>query len=277
MPNGSANINLHERLPGDLLVDRETGESRVFPNGCFEILGASIGNEAFCNAYTFDKARKEKVLLNKNSELDDPQVATRLFRNCAGGRKITHNMRIVPTHLHANALAGFDREVQKTFCKITGLLPDDNQWDQACLGFKHAGLGIRSETRHGEAAYLSSACTSRAKRSSLLATFSLDADSPGSHFDTNLSNLNAKLPDDKRLTLQSVIGQSQKNMSGTLDDTHFETRKQNASLTDRATIISESQVGAREFWQVVPRKSLGLAVPGEQPICEIRQRKRCPL
>lgn len=179
---------------------------------------------------------------------------------------------MVPTHLHANALAVFDKEVRNTFCKITGLLPDDGQWDQACLGFKHAGLGFRSAARHGEAAYLASACASREKCRSLLASFSLDADAPASHFGINLSNFNAKLPDDKRLTPQSIIGQSQKTFSGTLDAISFENRKQNASLTDRATIISESQVGAKELWQVVPKKSLGLAVPGEQFICEIRQR-----
>ena len=87
LPNDTADVNLHEYFPRDLLVDRETGLSRVFTNGCFEILGASIGDGAFCNAYTFEKVQKASSLLEKISQLDDPQVASRLLRNCAGSAR----------------------------------------------------------------------------------------------------------------------------------------------------------------------------------------------
>ena len=262
---------MFEFFPRDLLVDRETGQSRVLTNGCFEILGASIGDEAFCNAYTQDKTRTASSLLDKISQLDDPHVSTRLLRNCAGVCKITHNMRMVPTHLHANALANFDEEVRKTFCKTTGLLPDDGQWAQACLGFRHAGLGFRSAAHHGEAAYLASACASREKCRNLLPTFSLDGDMPASHFGLNLASFNAKLPADKDLTPQSIVGRSQKSMSEALDECTYNVRLQNVSLTDKAAIILEGQVVAKEFWQVVPNKSFGLAVPGEESIREVRR------
>ena len=115
LPNSSTDANLSELFPRDLLVDQETGESRILTNGCFEILGACFGDKAFCNSYTSDKVQKASRLLDKIAELDDPQVATRLLRNCAGVCKITHNMRMVPTHLQSDALIDFDKEVRGTF------------------------------------------------------------------------------------------------------------------------------------------------------------------
>ena len=179
---------------------------------------------------------------------------------------------MVPTHLQSDALIDFDEEVRGTFCKITGLLPDNAQWAQACRGFKHAGLGFRSAARHGEAAYLASSCAARDTCKLLLPTFSLDADSPASNFGTNLSAYNAKLPDDAHLSAQAVIGRSQKSLSEALDKNGHEARLRDACITDRATLISECQIGAKEFWQVIPNKSLGLAVPAEEFVCEDRHR-----
>ena len=75
-------MNLDELSPKDLPGDPETGRSRVFLNGCFEILGASIGDK--CNAYTQDKVNKEPKLLEQIAQIDDPQVAVKVMRSCAG-------------------------------------------------------------------------------------------------------------------------------------------------------------------------------------------------
>ena len=113
----------------------------------------------------------------------------------------------------------------------------------------------------------------------MLPDFCLDADSPISHFGISLASYNAKLPADKTFTPQSIVGRSQKSLSEDLDEVSHFNRLQSVSLTDRATILSEGQVGAKEFWQVVPNKALGLAVPGEQYVSEVRQRlcmMECP-
>jgi len=41
---------------------------------------------------------------------------------------------------------------------------------------------------------------------------------------------------------------------------------------DQATLTSECQVGAKEFWQVIPSTALGLAVPAEDLVNGTRQR-----
>ena len=211
-------------------------------------------------------------LLDQISQLSDSQVATRLLRNCAGVCKLTHNMRMVPTHLHTAALHNFDKEVQNTFCKVTGLLPNCDQWKQACRGFKYAGLGLRSAAFHGEAAYLASSCASREKCHGLLSNFSLDGGEATSHFGINLAAYNAKLPTDKHFTPQNILSQPQKRLSDTLDLAGHDQYWQQACLVDQATLTSECQVGAKEFWQVIPSKTLGLAVPAEEFVAEIRSR-----
>ena len=270
LPGEDTDANLDELFPRDLLWDKETGESRVFLKGCFEILGASVGDKDFCENYTRGKVEKATQLLQQISCIEDPQVALRLLRNCAGVCKITHNMRMVPTHFHPAALKEFDKEVQNTFCKTTGLLPDRDQWQQACRGFKHAGLGLRGASLHGEAAYLASTCASRDKCHKLLQAFSLNADSDTSHFGVNLAAYNAKLPPGNQLTPQNILTHTQKQLSDKLDEAGHDQRLQQASLGDRATLLSECQQGAKEFWQVTPSVTLGLAVPAEEFVTELR-------
>ena len=272
LPGEGTNANLDELFHKDLLWDRETGESRVFLRGCFEILGASVGDKEFCEGYTRGKVEKATQLLHQISCIEDPQVALRLLRNCAGVCKVTHNMRMAPTHLHQAALAQFDEEVQSTFCKTTGLFPNRDQWQQACRGFKHAGLGLRSASLHGEAAYLASACASRDKCHNLLQAFSLDADSSDSHFGVSLAAYNNKLPPDKQLTPQNILSRTQKQLSDNLDEVGHNLRLQQASIVDQATLRSECQKGAKEFFQVIPSEALGLAVPAAEFVTEVRLR-----
>ncbi len=151
-------------------------------------------------------------------------------------------------------------------------MPSQAQWEQACRGFKFAGLGFRSAALHGEAAYLASSCGSREKCHALLSSFSLDGGEDTSHFGLNLAAYNNKLPADKRLNPESVLNQSQKTLSEALDAAGHEKRWQQASIVDQATLTSECQVGAKEFWQVIPSITLGLAVPAEEFVSETRQR-----
>eukprot|EP00973_Karenia_brevis_P016208 2218486-Karenia_brevis.AAC.1 len=62
----------------------------------------------------------------------------------------------MPPQQQTNALKSFDAEVRSTFCHVSGLLPTDQQWGQACRGLKFAGLGLRSCLLHAPAAYVAS-------------------------------------------------------------------------------------------------------------------------
>jgi len=103
-----------------------------------------------------------------------------------------------------------------------------------------------------------------------LQTFSLDADSDTSHFGACLAAYNAKLPPDKQLTPHNTPGHSQKQLSDNLDEVGHNLRLQQASIVDRATLLSECQRGAKDFWQVTPSTVLGLAVPAAEFVTEVR-------
>ena len=74
--------------------------------------------------------------------MEDPQVGLRLLRNCAGICKVNHSMRMTPTNLQSTALASFDDRIRDVFSHITGIMPNDEQWNQATSCLSLAGLGL---------------------------------------------------------------------------------------------------------------------------------------
>ena len=116
---------LEEFFPAQLLFDAETNQSKVLVDGNFELLGFPIVSSEHCAAYTAGLVRKADELLRELSQLDDPQVATRLLRSCAASNKLTHASRCTPAEANGQQLQGYDSKVRLCFSKATSLLPDD--------------------------------------------------------------------------------------------------------------------------------------------------------
>lgn len=140
-------------FPQALLFD-EAGHSKLLSN--FELLGAPLGDDDFVSGYAQDRVRRAKPLLDAVALLEDPQVALRLLRACAGHVRLVHTMRCAPPSPQAPALADFDSYVRGCFSSFTGLRLDTAQWGQAGRGFAFAGLGLRSTALDAPAAYLAS-------------------------------------------------------------------------------------------------------------------------
>ncbi|CAE8581495.1 unnamed protein product [Polarella glacialis] len=232
--------------PDALLRNPGNNTSKVALAGNFELLGAAIGDRSHCEQYAASKVANSA----------------------------------------ANALKDFDSALRTTVCSTTGLLLTNNEWAKAGRGFKQAGLGLRSAPLHAEAAYLASACSSRDTCRQLDPDFALDANVAASNFGQSLAAHNSKLPPDRHLAPQAIIGRRQQSLSNTLDMTNYEAQLASAGLADQATLPSECEAGARDFWQVVPHKHLDLAVPAAEFIVELRYRlcmknancdRRCPL
>ena len=268
----AADVELSTFFPRELLVDAETNESRVLTGGNFELLGAAIGDAAFCEEYTEGKVAKASRLLDCLSSLEDPQVSLRLMQKCAGVCKVTHSMRMTPPGLHTSALRHFDDSVQAAFSQATGLLPDQQQWGQACRGFSKAGLGLRSAHLHKEAAFLASAASASTLCHSIDPLFRLEGDNPASEFGTALTAFNANLPADQHVTASQVASMKQKELSIKLDAAGHSARLASVTSSDRATLISECEDGAKDFWTVVPSTVKGLAVPAAEFVAEIKYR-----
>ena len=83
VPAGHAEVDLGALFPHQFLFD-ENGNNRVIVGGGFEFLGAPIGTVAYCTQHAMERSGRAKQLLDKISELEDPQVGLRLMRACSG-------------------------------------------------------------------------------------------------------------------------------------------------------------------------------------------------
>jgi hypothetical protein len=275
LPAGSSSSRIEDLFPSALLTDPDTGKNRVLTDG-FELLGAAVGGDAFCEEYASEKAAKAKVLLEQLPKLEDPQVALRLLRLCGGHCKLVHSMRVTPPQQQLDALRGFDQDVRDSFCAITGLLPDDASWDQACRSFHHAGLGLRKTALHAPAAYVASVTSSRDLGHALDSSYTLNSGDASSDWCLALAAVNALLPGDKQLSPATASKARQKEISFAIDEAKHKASFSAACMVDRATLLSECEPGARAFWQATPAKALGLAVDPAEFKCELRARLCMP-
>ena len=78
----------------DALLRRADGSCKVSRN--FEFLGAGIGDNAFIQSHTAERAATAGDLLDSIGELEDPQVALRLLRACGAFARMVHSMRCNP-------------------------------------------------------------------------------------------------------------------------------------------------------------------------------------
>ena len=81
------------------------------------ILGAPIGDVAFCSSFMASKREAALTLLSSLVKLSscDPQIALLLLRMCGGFTKLVHVARSTPPSLAVKELCVFDEQVRQTF------------------------------------------------------------------------------------------------------------------------------------------------------------------
>ena len=247
---GSTDIAaLHCHFPDSLLRDAE-GSNKVQRD--FELLGAAVGDAAFVRAHTAERAAKAGDLLDSFGELEDPQVALRLLRACAGFARMLHSMRCNPVTAQTMALDMFDGMLRRSFGDFTGLHLTAAQWQQASLGLAHGGLGLRSTSQHAAAAFLASWASTLTSAAELDATFSLDEAKACPDVLAALAAFNAQLPASQAISLDTALGHKQKALSQMIDLAAWEMQLAHSTITGRATLLSEASVGGRAFLNAVP-------------------------
>ena len=189
-------------FPADLLQHSD-GSSRVLRD--FEFLGAAIGSDTYVHSHTEARAAKAAELLDAIAELEDPQVAMRLLRACAGYARLVHSMRCNPALYQHLALQAFDTTVRRCFAGFTGIHPTAEQWRQAELGLAQAGLGLRSAAAHAPAAYLASLGASLSACAELDRSFAAAPVVAGPEVAAAVLALNAKLPGNRAVTLEAAL------------------------------------------------------------------------
>ena len=123
----------------------------------FELLGAPIGDRAFCEAWMAAKMEEFRPLLRELGELQDRQVALALLQHCGGFCRLVFYMRSLGHVGARDYLASFDAEVERTLCNILGAQLPENARVQCGLAIRRGGLGVRWASDHCEAAALAAA------------------------------------------------------------------------------------------------------------------------
>jgi hypothetical protein len=121
-------------FPRPLLVDADTGRSRVIVDGNFDLLGSPVGSSEYCTRYTQERVQKVAPTLAALGDFWDPQITVRLLRHCSSFGKLVYSARSTPPLAHNSALKEYDAYVRETFVSAMGFVPTEPQWAQATRG-----------------------------------------------------------------------------------------------------------------------------------------------
>ena len=128
-------------------------------NAGVKLLGAPIGTKAFTTDFVKKKLKALDEVCKALRNVDNAQVEFALFRGCLSYNKINHLLRTCPPDLLQDALVKFDDHFQNMVAEILrqACLSED-QWDQASLPVRFAGLGVNQTKVIAASAYIGS-CT----------------------------------------------------------------------------------------------------------------------
>ena len=245
-------------------VDRHAFPStfKFITTQCFELLGAPIGTDQFCQQHTRERTNKATKLLSAIGALPDPQVALLLLRYCAGFSKLVYSSRIVPHHAHTDALRDFDLAVRLCFETFTNIDIDDNSWSQATLSTKQSGLGLRGTQQHCSAAALASRSSCYELCQQIDSNHTYDPTDATTPEGPALLVFNANVRAQDRIDLGICDALSQQKLSAAIDTHTFDdlTNPANTTPAHRAHLHLQTAGGAGSWLHALPSENLGLKV-----------------
>ena len=216
------------------------------------ILGAPIGDVAFCSSFIASKREAALTLLPSLVKLGscDPQIALLLLRMCGGFTKLVHVARSTPPSLAVKELCVFDEQVRQTFTECQAIEITDNAWMQAQLSLSRGGLGLRSLAYHCNAAFIGSIST--AGLALPTDNFLVEA--------VNCYNLSVPLENSIDINNLSSSPCRQRTLSSILENGLLNSLLSKSSTADRARLLSASSPHASAWLSVVPSPGLGLSL-----------------
>src|SRR6185312_17470491 len=99
----------HDNVLGDIAFPMELFQRSQLPH--FILLGAPVGDEAFCTDHVQRLRESNRTVLDSLSKLEDPQVALHLLRTCISFCKYVYIARTTPSHLILSALKDCDEDI----------------------------------------------------------------------------------------------------------------------------------------------------------------------
>ena len=216
------------------------------------ILGAPIGEVAFCSSFIASKRAAASTLLSSLVKLGscDPQIALILLCMCGGFTKLVHVARSTPPSLALDELHAFEEQVRCTFTECQAIDTTDSSWMQAQLSLSRGGLGLRSLAHHSNAAFIASIST--AGLASPSDNFLADA----------VNSYNRCVPPESAIDINSLTSSPcrQHTLSAALENIQFNSLFSQSSVADKARLLSVSSPHASAWLSVVPSPGLGLSL-----------------
>ena len=127
-----------------------------------KLLGAPIGTREFTTEFVKKKLKALGEVCKALREVNDAQVELGLFRGCLSYNKINHLLRTCPPDLLKDALEKFDEHFQNIVAEILRVpCLSEDQWEQASLPVRFAGLGVNQTKVIAGSAYVGSCALTR--------------------------------------------------------------------------------------------------------------------
>ena len=260
---------------GDGLVDMRSFPPGVKLNrtGAFSLLGAPVGNTAFCEAHAQTKRVEASApLLQALAELGDPQTGLLLLRQCASFCKVAYATRVTPPLLHCQAMDAFDGQVRACLERLcTGPLSAE-AWEQSSLSTSCGGLGLRHAGRHGPAAYIASIVSTTALCSAMDTQYAPE-------LQTTIAAFNQEVSAADRVPFPVPTHLRQQQLSKALDKATFAQLSLPAAGREafRAHLQLLQQPGAGAWLHAPPCEALGLHVAAPLFRVMVQLRLRLPV
>jgi len=245
-------------------------------NSGVKLLGAPIGTREFTNDFVKKKLRALDDVCKVLREVNNAQVEFALFRGCLAYNKINHLLRSCPPDLLQEALGKFDDHFQNMVAEIlrTSCLSED-QWTQASLPVKFAGLGVNQTKVIAASAYVGSCTLTKDLVAALL------GEDPATFEPVGVTELLAahEAITGSAHTLSSLCGEKsvQQQLSTERHKALFESLKSKASIRSRSLLLACSMPHASDWLLAPPIPGLGLGLQSDVFRTALKFRLSLPL
>jgi hypothetical protein len=233
-------------------VDRVSNEG-------VKLLGAPIGTREFITEFVKKKLKALEEVCRRLREVDDAQVEFGLFRGCLSYNKINHLLRTCPPDLLRQASSQFDSHFHSIVAEILRVPTlSDEQWCQASLPVRFAGLGVNQTRLIARSAYIGSCALTKDLVAVLL------KEDPSSFEPAGVSAL---LEDHEDATGKfhdidslSRIPSAQQLLSNEVHERLFEQVKAKATVRSRNLMLACTMPHASDWLVAPPIPALGLGM-----------------
>ena len=245
----------------------------------FELLKVPIGSEAFCETLIEKRRQAAQKLNNCLSELEDPQVALILLKQCASFCKMSYNLRTVPLDLQRNALELFDQDVRSTFAAAVGVRPDDETWKRVCRPVSFGGLGLRRTQDFADIAFVCSLGSCSKLASAIDPAFRPDDNITSAHGLTAVHRINARLPAHYQIQASFEDVPSQKELTAKVErvDLDADLLSNDVSTSLKAHLQLVTAEGSGAWLHANPSKESNTCVDAPLFRICIKRRLRIPV